>query len=113
MSLVPRHERHPVDQSGGRNERILAFQCRILPPEFRIAASDGLCDIDLAVPLEEKENGAPLSVRKPLLRQQFLLGDNGVVDLPPLAFQIVAILAVIQVVNENIGIDQEVTFSHA
>ncbi len=105
MPLIPRKKGYPPDQGLGCDERILAFQRRIPLTKFCIAASGGRCDIDLAVTLEKEKDRSSFSVREPLLSQQLFLGHSRVINLPSFAFQVIAMLPTIQVVNKNVGID--------
>jgi len=113
MPPVACQKRYSADQSGGRAESILAFQHRILPPKFSIATGNSRRNLNLTVTLEMKENRPTLSIRKTRLSQQLFPGNDGIVDLPLLAFQVVTILPMIQVVNKNVSINQKVTLSHA
>jgi len=56
---------------------------------------------------EEKGDHSPLLSRKPSLSQQLFLRNGGIEDLSPFIFQVVAVAPAIQIVDENIGIDQE------
>jgi len=101
------------NQRGRRDQCVLFFQGRISSPKVGIGSGDPVVQRNDPVPAEGKQNSMALGFFQPRLGQKLLLCHDGVINLKSPVFKNRQEKAGIEIVDHDVGVDQELNFCHA